>query len=97
MISNCGIHVLLKQYVAKEKGRGTKRMVNCRELRLKCEECNKHTMWNVNKVCNECEKDNRSEMRINNNNNEQEGNERCDGESDKVKKKKKEIEIRLTG
>ena len=57
----CDMRVLLK-YQAEEKGRGTKIMVNCRELRLKCEVCNKCAMWNENEVCNECEQDNRSEM-----------------------------------
>ena len=42
-------------------------------------------MCNVKKVCNECDKENRCELGISNNNNEQEVNEICDSESDKVK------------
>ena len=63
-------------------------MVKCRELRLKCEECNECMAWNANKVCDECEKENRSEMETNSDDEEQEGNETCEGERDEVTKKK---------
>ena len=50
-------------------------MVNYRELRLKCEVCEKCMIWNANKACNECEIDNRSAMVTNSNKKEQERNE----------------------
>ena len=59
-----------------------KTIVNCRELRLKCKVCNECAMWNANKACDECEKDNSSEMVTNSNNEEQEGNESCEGKSE---------------
>ena len=41
-------------------------------------------MWNTKKVCDEYDKENRCELEISNNNNEQEVNEMYDSESDKV-------------
>ena len=69
-----GMRMLLKQQIATKKVRGIKTMVNCRELRLKCDVCNECIMWNIKKVCSVCEKDNRSEIVINCNDEEKGGN-----------------------
>ena len=97
MIRNCGVPALLKQLTVKEKGKGAKGMVKHRELRSKCEECDKRMMQNENKVCDECDKQNRCEMGTSNDNIEQEGNETCNSESDKVTKKNEGKKKNLIG
>ena len=52
-------------------------------------------MWNVNKVCNECDEENACELGTSNNDDEQEANETCDRESDKITKKIETIKKEL--
>ena len=71
--------------------RYTKRIVKYRELRLKCTAYDKNIMWNAKKVWKECDEENRCDLGISNNNDEQEVNDKCDSESDKLIKNNERI------
>ena len=61
--------MILKQLIVSVRRRDIKITVKYKELRLKCEECNKNTMWNVKKVHQECDKVIRCDLGLINNNN----------------------------